>query len=335
MRRFCAYALKRIRIKSGRICKFVASAAKVLWRRGLPGFWRKYKKWKLSHRPTRIRYSRRPVPNEPRAQELKRQKQSTGNQLITYAQKDLFHDKPKHYLLTYKEYFAPLIENEVKLLELGVSTGSSLIMWRDYFPKGTIVGLDINVSDLGEPRIHTYQGRQEDTALLTRIAQEHAPGGFDIIIDDCAHIGELARTSFWHLFEHHLKPGGIYAIEDWGTGYMDNHIYYPDGHTYRLGEKETAMHWLANRMLKQSPVEWPHLNPLQRLLRRHQYTRRFRGHDYGMVGFVKQLVDECGMSDITNPDYASRHPRIPPTPQIPSKISRMLVVPGLVIVSKV
>jgi hypothetical protein len=50
------------------------------------------------------------------------------------------------------------------------------------------------------------------------IADNVAPEGFDIIIDDASHIGELTKTAFWHLFDNHLKPNGLYAIEDWGTG---------------------------------------------------------------------------------------------------------------------
>jgi hypothetical protein len=27
---------------------------------------------------------------------------------------------------------------------------------------------------------------------------------------------------------------------------------------------------------------------------------QFRSHDFGMVGFIKELIDECGMADITH-----------------------------------
>ncbi len=114
------------------------------------------------------------------------------------------------------------------VLELGVLRGGSLRLWRDYFRKGTIVGLDrarVAVDD-PERRIQIYQGSQDDTALLTRIAREHAPAGFDLIIDDASHVAALTRRSFWHLFEHHLKPGGLYVIEDWGMGYWSD---WPDG----------------------------------------------------------------------------------------------------------
>ncbi len=139
--------------------------------------------------------------------------------------------KPEVYLRRYEEQFASLADEAVVLLELGVHRGGSLILWRDFFPRGTIVGLDalpVEVPD-SSGRIHIYQGLQDDVAVLDRIASERAPAGFDIIIDDCSHVAELSRASFTHLFDHHLKPGGIYVIEDWGTGYWD---HWPDGRNY-------------------------------------------------------------------------------------------------------
>ncbi|MGI9105179.1 MAG: hypothetical protein ACR2G4_02910 [Pyrinomonadaceae bacterium] len=49
-----------------------------------------------------------------------------------------------HYLRNYEEYFARLVDQEIRLLELGIYYGGSLLLWRDYFQKGIIVGLDIN-----------------------------------------------------------------------------------------------------------------------------------------------------------------------------------------------
>ncbi|MCK4913151.1 MAG: hypothetical protein KAS69_00960 [Planctomycetes bacterium] len=73
-------------------------------------------------------------------------------------------------------------------------------------------------------RIIVYEGHQEDTDLLDRIGKESAPQGFDIIVDDCSHLAELTSRSFWHLFDNHLKPGGLYVIEDWGTGYTNDWV---------------------------------------------------------------------------------------------------------------
>ena len=116
-----------------------------------------------------------------------------------------------------------------------------------------------------------------------------APEGFDLIIDDASHIGELTKTTFWHLFDHHLKPGGLYAIEDWGTGYLDD---FPDG--------------------KQFEPKPSTLNP-------------FPCHSNGMVGFVKELVDEQGAGSITlgrNEEFRL------------SKFESLLVTSGVILVTK-
>jgi hypothetical protein len=243
-------------------------------------------------------------------------------------------DKPQGYLREYERAFAAIVDGEVKILELGVHKAGSLFMWRDYFPKGPVVGLDVNAVQINDPtgRIHVYQGYQQDTALLTRIAQEQARGGFDVIVDDASHIGELTAISFCHLFKYHLKPGGIYAIEDWGTGYWSGHSFYPDGRRVRGGGEvvdsvgrgsllETGLRWLSKRGIVKRTAA------LRRLLSPYEYASHFNSHEYGMPGFIKQLVDECGVYDITHPTWGK-------PPQRPSRISRMIVSAGLVIVFK-
>ncbi|HEX8458476.1 MAG TPA: hypothetical protein VF656_14335 [Pyrinomonadaceae bacterium] len=218
-----------------------------------------------------------------------------------------------HYLRNYEHYFGALREEPVRLLELGIKRGGSLLLWRDYFARGLVVGLDVEAIDIDDAtgRIRTYQGMQQDTALLDRIARECAPEGFDIIIDDCAHIGTLARASFWHLFDRHLKPGGVYVVEDWGTGYWDRWL---DGVAYRRGRKSLSpVLYRLNRILSRLQI-----HPLGRLpviawtvsrLKAWVVGAQYHSHDYGMVGFVKELIDELGMADITNPEWGTGTPR--------------------------
>lgn len=220
-------------------------------------------------------------------------------------------DKAAHltYLANYEQIFGPLRDQEVRLLELGVRTGGSLYLWRDYFPRGLIVGLDLAEVTLDDPsgRIRTYAGAQQHTEVLDRIGRENAPEGFDIIIDDCAHIGLLARASFWHLLDHHLKSGGIYVIEDWGTGYWNDWI---DGYRYTPGardynRRQFALTRLAANLQRSALGRMPLIGTLVSQFKKAVLRSQYHGHEFGMVGFVKELVDEVGMLDITHPQAAA------------------------------
>jgi hypothetical protein len=184
--------------------------------------------------------------------------------------------KPLAYVPVYEELLAPLREAEpFALLELGVWTGESLQMWRDAFPQATIVGVDLNhvEVDLG-PRVHFEQGDQSDAAFLTALRERHAPQGFELIVDDASHQGELSARSMQHLFGNHLRPGGLYVLEDWGTGYLAS---WPDGGPY------------------DAPLDVSRLDQAEP---GRAGDRRMPSHDSGMVGLVKRLVDHTARATI-------------------------------------
>lgn len=215
-----------------------------------------------------------------------------------------------HYLANYERYLGPIRDQRLDVLELGVANGDSLKHWESWLPRARITGLDINPcpAQFDSGRVECYVGEQQDKALLDRIAAERAPAGFDVIIDDAAHVGQLARIAFWHLFRHHLKPGGYYFIEDWGTGYWPQ---YPDGKHYRPERVRLSWHERAlDRIHKRPAVQ--SIYPLRKLtgwMRWNLVRRRFHGHDRGMVGFVKELVDECGAEDMTHAGLGTGTPR--------------------------
>lgn len=238
-----------------------------------------------------------------------------------------------HYLRNYEQYFGGVRDQKLRLLELGIKEGGSLLLWRDYFPNALIVGLDIEAVSLNDAtgRIRTYQGMQQNTRLLDQIAHENAPEGFDIIIDDCSHIGELTRISFWHLFDNHLKPGGLYVIEDWSTGYWRTWF---DGvsYNYRPNLKFNRMRFKLrsgiSRLQKMRAIAGlPLMGQLLERTKRGFNRKQFYSHDYGLVGFVKELVDECGMADITRADRGR-------PPYRSSKFKEIKIVPGQVFVVK-
>jgi hypothetical protein len=136
-------------------------------------------------------------------------------------------DKARDHAYTghYQRHLAHLRRRPIKLLEIGIGGyesrtwgGASLRMWRHYFTRGQIHGIDIFEKDIDLPRMRTHQGDQSDPEYLDRFGREHGP--FDVIVDDGSHINEHVCISFSTLFGPYLKPGGIYAIEDLATAYQ-------------------------------------------------------------------------------------------------------------------
>lgn len=116
------------------------------------------------------------------------------------------------YTRYYERHFAPYRTKPIKLLEIGIQDGYSLKMWKDYFPQGTIHGLDINnCKHFTEDRVVIFQGSQADVGTLREINELAGP--FDIIIDDGSHMNADMLLSFETLFPL-LPTQGMYVIED-------------------------------------------------------------------------------------------------------------------------
>jgi demethylmacrocin O-methyltransferase len=128
------------------------------------------------------------------------------------------------YTPRYEQHLRPYRDQRVRLLEIGVGGyhipnlgGASLRMWKHYFCRGLIYGVDLfDKSGVDELRLRTIQGDQADPAFLDRLGREIGP--LDIIIDDGSHLNRHVLISFGALFPH-LRPGGLYIIEDTQTSY--------------------------------------------------------------------------------------------------------------------
>jgi len=130
----------------------------------------------------------------------------------------------------YERYFEPYRELPVKVLEIGVggdhvpdAGGASLRMWKHYFRRGLIYGLDIyEKTGIAESRLHVLEGDQGDQQFLDSMAREIGP--FDIVIDDGSHLSHHIINSFNALFRH-VRPGGIYVVEDLQTSYWPGLVW--------------------------------------------------------------------------------------------------------------
>ncbi len=196
---------------------------------------------------------------------------NAGTELHAIADRHYVDDgtrKAISYWIEYEQLLRTRRHNPLRILELGVFSGASLLVWRDYLPRATIVGVDIGEAPAciaGKSRIHFIRASQDDQAALA-LAGERAGGPFDLIIDDASHIGYLTKRSFACLFPRWLAPGGHYVIEDFGTGFLPE---FPDGAQFVEPPADDA----------------------------HAETRQFKSHQYGMVGVIKQLLD-CMMQEL-------------------------------------
>lgn len=124
-----------------------------------------------------------------------------------------------HYIPIYDRYFSSWRQKKVRFLELGVSKGGSISMWRRYFGADAIIyGIDIDPNCAqydgidGKVRI----GSQDNPEFLRQVVREM--GGVDIVLDDGSHVMSHIRTSLETLLPE-LENDGLYMIEDLHTSY--------------------------------------------------------------------------------------------------------------------
>lgn len=131
----------------------------------------------------------------------------------------LVMNKWHHYFEIYDRHFAQFRERDITLLEIGVSGGGSLEIWRKYFGSNArIFGLDINPDCKRFETLGTrvFIGDQGDPGFLEQVAKDIGP--IDILIDDGSHAFDDQLTTFRALFKH-IREDGLYVCEDLCSSY--------------------------------------------------------------------------------------------------------------------
>tara|TARA_A100001011_G_C14287517_1_gene834516 strand:- start:1654 stop:2439 length:786 start_codon:yes stop_codon:yes gene_type:complete len=128
-------------------------------------------------------------------------------------------NKWDHYFEIYDRYFKKYKDQDIVLLEIGVSNGGSLKMWEDYFSNNSkIYGVDIDprCKEFESKNIEIFIGSQTDLQFLKKIKNKIPK--VDILIDDGGHFMNQQIISFNELFGH-IKDDGVYLCEDTHTSY--------------------------------------------------------------------------------------------------------------------
>jgi len=154
-------------------------------------------------------------------------------------------DKLEHgYIEIYESYFSKIRHDKLKILEIGIADGKSLLTWSDYFENSQIIGIDIHNINIVEKKldrknIEIHQGSQSDKNFINEIIKKYSD--FDIIIDDGSHISKDVKASFDLLFPA-LKNNGLYIVEDMQTSY--NHFF--GGNPFDLKYSNSQMNFFKN-----------------------------------------------------------------------------------------
>jgi hypothetical protein len=118
------------------------------------------------------------------------------------------------------------IEN---MLELGVMRGGGTAYFNTVFKPKRHLAVDYFKQETGLPKLVDMVARekrelyvrqdmgQQQTEEIIGLFEDtfKTNATFDFIVDDASHAYELSLASFNGLFPR-MRPGGIYAIEDWG-----------------------------------------------------------------------------------------------------------------------
>ena len=191
------------------------------------------------------------------------------------------------FLPIYSRALESIRQSATRVMEVGVFYGSSILMWRDYFTKAEVVGVDPFAGLLGHgvrfpqprkflelwqqgkagERIKLIEADQSDTSHLERTVRELQPGGsFDMIIDDGSHKHRDQQQTMGYLLPL-LKPGGVYIIEDIHTSLQ------PRYDQPRLGNKTTLM--MVERWQGGLPIHSPFMSEEQQVQRGHEMQTLF------------------------------------------------------------
>jgi len=114
----------------------------------------------------------------------------------------------------------------IKVAEFGVACGSSLKMWLDYLPGGSVVGFDIRPECSRLPLVRSGRASIEiaDVSSLDESIRNKYLNTFDLIIDDASHISEQITKTFFATWDW-LTPGGVYVIEDLSCTYSNEYAH--------------------------------------------------------------------------------------------------------------
>lgn len=123
-----------------------------------------------------------------------------------------------HKYLDFYEKHLPDRTFSGRLLEIGIMDGFSLKMWREYYPKAEIVGIDIHIRPEPIKDVTMICVNATDSDMVVHL------GDFDIVLDDGSHLCSEQQKAFDWFYNNQLNKGGVFVMEDCHTSFMETYV---------------------------------------------------------------------------------------------------------------
>jgi hypothetical protein len=169
------------------------------------------------------------------------------------------------------------------VVELGIWEGGSAAFWFEAFSPHKHVAIDrapradsalfkeyLEKRGVGG-RLKTCWGvDQKDQEAIRNITEQEFDASLDLVIDDASHLYEATRSSFDVLFPE-IRPGGLYIVEDWQLGFVEDFVPPPV-----WGETELATRLIVELLesVARAHRQWPVSQCSRILLQSRRFNSR-------------------------------------------------------------
>jgi hypothetical protein len=159
-----------------------------------------------------------------------------------------------HYFELYHRHLAKFIGTDAHLVEVGVFSGGSLPMWRQYLgPRGRVTGIDIapECKSYEDESTRIYIGDQADRRFWTQFRAENPR--VDVLIDDGGHAPDQQRITLEEMLPY-LSAGGVYICEDI-HGRANHFAAYTHALADQLNDAATVRQSGDTKIVQTSPLQ--------------------------------------------------------------------------------
>ena len=162
---------------------------------------------------------------------------SDNKDLLNYFNQSKYYSlKYKNYFPVYEKLFSKFRGKKITFVEIGVLSGGSLFMWKDYFGKDArIIGVELNpdAKKFEKEGFEIFIGNQSDENFWKNFFDK--VGQVDIVLDDGGH------TNFQQIVTccscvPSIKENGLMVVEDvfhsYGLSYGAKGFFNPSKYSF-------------------------------------------------------------------------------------------------------